>query len=98
MNKQDLIDLLATSPKHAAKLRSFKKAELENFVAAQTDPANHEEFPIGSFVYCEWAGSYGIVTHTEEIPGSRRDLFGLTVKTGPSGRLDTNSNDVIRAA
>lgn len=98
MTKQDLIDLLATSAKHAAKLKPFKKADLERFVAAQTDPTNHEEFPIGSFVYCEWAGSYGIVTHTEEIPGSQRDLFGLRVKTGPSSVLDTNSNDVIRAA
>lgn len=93
MNKQDLIDLLATSPKHAAKLRPFKKADLERFVEEQTDPANDSPVKAGDFVHCEWAGSSGIVTSTERIPGSG-NRFGLRVKTGASSVLDTEASDV----
>lgn len=96
MTKQDLIEMLATNKEHATKLRPFKKADLERFVEAQTDPTNHEVFPVGSFVYCEWADSKGIVTHTEKIPGGHGDRYSLRVKTGSSSILDTHSGNVIR--
>lgn len=96
MTKAEIIEMLATSPEHARKLNTFRKPELEQFLEAQTSPQNHEEFPIGSYVYCEWAGSKGIVTATEKIPGRADGRYNLTVKTGSSNRLQTHSGDVIR--
>jgi hypothetical protein len=97
MTKQDMIDLLATSAEHARKLRPFKVAQLQEFVDAQTDPKNHEEFPVGSFVYCEWSGSKGIVTATQKVPGRLDNRFNLFVKTGSTSQLHTHSGDVVRA-
>lgn len=99
MTKAELVELLSGGHReHAAKLRTFRKGDLERFLEAQSDPANHEVFPVGSFVYCGWVGSKGIVLHTEEVPGSKADRFTLTIKTGPSGRIQAESNDVIRVA
>lgn len=98
MTKAEIIEMLSTSREHARKLNYlFTKPELEQFLEAQTSPQNHEEFPIGSYVYCEWAGSKGIVVHSDKVAGSQADRYSLVVKIGRNqGNLHTESGDVVR--
>lgn len=98
MTKAEIIEMLATSRDHARKLNYlFKKPELERFLEAQTDPTNHEEFPVGSYVYCEWADSKGIVLHADKVAGRLDNRYSLVIKVGRNqGYLHTESSAVVR--
>lgn len=69
MTKSEIIELIATGDDHARLLRGFKKAQLESFLEAQTDPTDNRAVKPGQYIFDGTSNRNLIVTASETIPG-----------------------------